>query len=114
MPDKYRTWMERYINVDDSSVERHIEYALFLMQKSAVPRAVYVLERTKMINPSYTDVRVLLGKCYLILKRPESALEEYRNAFAADPENKNIREDLIKVLSFLGKNKEADELENKN
>jgi len=110
-PDTYRLWMERYIAVEDTRIERNIEYILYLMEISDSQRAVYMLKRTKMVNPSHADVRVLLGKCLLILKQPKEAIEEYRAAFRIDPKNESVRNDLIRILRFAGKNREADELD---
>ena len=108
---EYRQWMERYITVNDSAVEKNIEYALFLMEDPDIPRAVYILQLAKRANPASPDVRVLLGKCLLMLKRPEEALAEYLNALAVKPQDKRIRGDAAKILRFLGRNRQAEELE---
>ncbi len=104
-PEGYAKWMELYLKTADEEVSRYVEYALYLIEQKQPSKAVRILEKAKMANPSDPEMRVVLGKAYLMRRNFSQALKEYKSAALIKPDDEKIQADYQRVLKFVEKAK---------
>lgn len=96
--------------VDDNPRNRIAldRYAFCLIQGKSWETAARVLRQRIDCGQASAATHINLGVCLQNLKRPEEAIEHYKQALTIDPSHKAGRGNLARLLDSLGRSQEAE------
>jgi TolB-like protein/DNA-binding winged helix-turn-helix (wHTH) protein/tetratricopeptide (TPR) repeat protein len=77
---------KRAIELNPSSVDAHVWYAVFLGQMGRGSEAIAELKRAEALDPLSLSVHVNAGWVYYLLRQNEQAIEHWRKALDLEPQ----------------------------
>src|SRR6478672_8276305 len=75
--------------------------------KKNYPRAIALAQSALAISPDYTDIRLLLGRIYVLSGRDEEGIAEYSKVLAKHAGNMEALNALFNLSVRLGRNDDA-------
>jgi tetratricopeptide (TPR) repeat protein len=99
---------EEAIRRDERNVEYYGELAQVYLTEGDAGRAIEVLKKAKELAPDRLEILMALGNAYLVAKRYDSAVEEYRELLDQAPDAEAARAQLIQALLAQGHKSEAE------
>ena len=95
-------YFKRALSYDSSSIEIYKRLALALRYQKKYDEAVSYARQSIDRKPDDIDARILLGNIYFEMARYTDAIEQYRKALEAAPENPTVLYNLATALLKIG------------
>lgn len=97
----------KYIEVDPQNLDANIRIGLILMDKGKITEGMVYLETANTFSPNNVTIMVALSTGYLNTNRTQEAINLLQKAKKQKPNDVDLRRNLFKAYSKLGKKKEA-------